>query len=313
MLGLAVAAFAPIPLHAQNTVGAIDQVDSGKRVSATVTVVPRHPGSASELTPDDVMVYENGERRPVLEWKHATAGESGLDLAILMDDSLASNIGLQLSDLRQFISSLPATTRVEVAYGTHRDASVVQNFTTDHQRAAKALRLPIGRENEISSIFQSLTDLVNHWPAGDNRRAALVVSDGIDLFYGVSDSFPTLNPSFQAAIRAAQRKGVTVYTIFANTAGDYSHNLGLLSNGQSSLGLLASETGGAAYFEVLETPLDFAPYLLKFENSLGQQYLLTFEARPGKSGYEGLRVTTEQPDVKVVAPAQVYVLGNRKT
>jgi len=77
--------------------------------------------------------------------------------------------------------------------------------------------------------------------------------------------------------------------------------------------LLASETGGGAFFQGLETPVAFAPYLQQFEKSLGRQYVLTFEAQPKASGYQALRVTTEQPDVKLVAPARVYVQGGRKS
>lgn len=311
VLAFAVAGLAPWPVHAQSAGATIDSATGGNLVTVTVTAVPRHPGTTAELKAQDVLVYENRQRRPVRDWKLATAAQPALDLAILMDDSLASTIGLQMGDLRQFIHSLPATTRVAVAYAKHGDASIAQGFTTDRELAAKALRLPIGRGNEISSIYQSLADLVKQWPVDGNRRAVLMVSDGIDLYYGVVESQPSLNPNVKEAIGVAQRAGVTVYTIFANTAGGYSRDFDLVNNGQGSLGLLTSETGGEAFFQVLETPLAFAPYLQQFKELLDQQYLLTFEALPGASGYEGLHVTTEQPHLKLVAPARVYVPSGR--
>jgi VWFA-related protein len=305
LLAVAAAGLAPPALHAQNA-GAY----SGARLNqamATVTVTPRRPGASAELSAADVRVYENGQRRPVLEWQSAKSAGAPLDLAILMDDSLSSNAGSQLSDLRQFVLSQPAGTRVGIAYGTHGNASVLQSFTTDHQRAAQALRLPVGRVNQVSSIYRSLADLVKHWPESGHRRAVLVVTDGIDLRDGAYESAPGLNSDLHQAIAAAQRAGVAVYTIFAKTADGYDGNTYLVTNGQSCLGMLASQTGGQAYLEGLQTPLDFAPYLQQMRASLARQYLLTYAAQPGAPGYRNLRVTTEQPNVKLAAPAQVYV------
>lgn len=63
---------------------------------------------------------------------------------------------------------------------------------------------------------------------------------------------------------------------------------------------------------ILETPLAFAPYPQQMEVSLGRQYLVTFVALPNQAGYEAIRVTTEHPGVKLIAPAPVYVPAGRK-
>jgi len=282
----------------------------GKDVKVVVTVLGHGENLPRALTPEDVFVYQNGERRPVIDWKPIEANETGLDLAILVDDSLDSSVGNQWGDLKNFMRQLPPTTRVEVAYGMHGDATVVQSFTTGHDLAAKAIRLPLGRFNGAASIYMSLTDLLKHWPAGENRRAVLVISDGLDLYRGVADSQAPLNPDLQQAIDEAQRTSTAIYTLFANGAGLYRRNVYLLGNGQDSLAMLASATGGDSYFQGFETPLAFAPYLEKLSTQLGQQYVLTFRAQADNAPrFDRLRVTTEQPGVKVVAPERVFVPG----
>ena len=63
---------------------------SPNQVTVTVTVIPKQ-GNRADLTAQDVLVYQNQERRPVIDWKPADSA-SPLDLAILMDDSLASDV-----------------------------------------------------------------------------------------------------------------------------------------------------------------------------------------------------------------------------
>lgn len=279
---------------------------SGRDVRVVVTVSGRN--ARKGLTPEDVFVYQNDQRRPVIDLKPVGASETGLDLAILVDDSLDSNVGIQRDDLKTFMRQLPATTRVEVAYGTHGDATVLQGFTTDHQRAAEAIRLPLGKFNGASSIYMSLMDLLKHWPASEHQRAVLVLSDGLDLYYGVTDSQAQLNPDLAQAIDQAQRADTPVYTLFANGAGLDRRNMFLLTNGQSCLAMLASATGGESYFQGFETPVAFAPYLEKLSSRLGRQYVLTFRAQAGNAPrFDRLRVTTEQPGMKLVAPERVFV------
>lgn len=286
------------------------RAEASERARVVVTLRKTGQYAPPRLTSQDVLVYQNNERRPVLGWAPARGEQAGLDLAILIDDSLASSLGLQRTDLNQFIASLPSTTRVAVAYGDHGDADTKQTFTSDHELAAKSLRLPEGRINEGSSIYLSLTDLMKHRPEGDNRRAILLVSDGIDLFRGVVDSEPTLNPELNQAIEMAHRKDIMVYTIFADGAASFTRNFFLINNGQGCLARLAYETGGESYFQGFQTPLAFAPYLKKLGDLLEHQYLLTFQARLGKEpAYERLRVTTEQPGVELIGPDQVFIPG----
>jgi hypothetical protein len=277
-------------------------------VRVTVTVSGRNHSEPPTLAKEDVMVRQENERRPVVDWVAAQGEQGRLDLAILVDDSLDASLGSQFRDLSQFLRGLPATTRVGVFYSSHGTTSLRQDFTPDHELAVKALRLPAGSVNDGSSIYLSIADLLKRWTKDGNRAAVLLISDGIDLFRGVSLSDAYEDMDLQTAIEQAQRNGITVFTLFANGAARYRSNFFLIANGQSCLLRLASETGGEAYFQGSQTPIAFRPFLETATKRLGRQYVLTFRVHPGeKAGFARLHVTTEVPRVEMTAPARVFV------
>src|SRR5436309_1918940 len=95
------------------------------------------------LHPDDVMVYQGKDRDKVTELTSLKGAPQ--QLFLLIDDALdSSSVGHQLQDVRGFIGLLPATTAVGVAYMRNSSAQVLQDPTTDHAAAAKAVRLTLG-------------------------------------------------------------------------------------------------------------------------------------------------------------------------
>jgi VWFA-related protein len=292
---------AALLLHAQNTAPA-----SNDLVRVTVAVEGSKQNPNPEIAAEDVIVYQEKDRRSVVEWVPAKGDRAALELAILIDDSLdVTSVGQQLNDLAAFIRSMPSTTQVAVAYGSNGNAQILQNFTTDHEAAAKALRLPFGTPN-ISNIFFAVGDLLSRWPQSSARHEVLVISNGIDLFYGTADSSPALSPSLQQAIDQAQRAGVTFYSIYAIGSGHRARDFFLVSNGQGCLSRLADETGGDAYFQGFQTPISFKPFLQDMAKGLGEQYLLTFKAQLRKKGeLQRLKLTTQQKGVELNAPERV--------
>lgn len=285
---------------------------AGKDVTVTVTVERHGQNAPAMLHSDDIFVSQNNQRRPVVQWVQASGVNRGLDLAILIDDALDHSIGSHYGEIKDFIRSLPSRAKVAIAYGMHGNAKFAQDFTTDHERAAAAIRITQGQFNQTSSIYMALSDLLKHWPNDGNRRAVLLLTDGIDLYWGVTDALPANNPDLQRAIKEAQRQGVNVYAIYAETAGDVRRSTFLVNVGQSCLSLLALETGGKDYSEGLQTPVNFEDIFRRLQERLGNQYLLTFRAERGKKdAFERLHLTTEQPGIELVAPSHVYVPGVR--
>ena len=95
------------------------------------------------------------------DWKR---GEN-LFLAVLIDESLDSDVASQLNDLKAFINAQPQNTYIAVAYARNGTAMVAQDFTQDHAQAAKALRIPIGAQGAFSSPYLSLQDWLKRWPS----------------------------------------------------------------------------------------------------------------------------------------------------
>ncbi len=279
-------------------------------VAIPVTVV-YHGASAAKAPPlskDDVVVHQNGNVRPVLDWRPLTGSSSGIDLAVLVDDSLSATVSLQWRDVAGFIRLLPKGSHVAIAYGAHGAATMVQPFTTDRERAIKSLRIPLGRVSGGGSIYLSLSELVRDWPADGRPRMVLLVSDGVDLYYGVLESEPSLNPNLQQAIDRSQRNGVVVNAIYAGGASASSHNLFLINNGQGCLARLALETGGRAYTQGLESPISFSPFLRQMAETIGRMYRLTFRAAlPAKAGFARIRLSAEPPGVELLGPSRVYL------
>ena len=93
--------------------GVFDAVAAGPgTVTMTVTAVGQKDTSPPLVTKDDVQLFLNKERTQVADWKH---GEK-LYLAVLIDDSLDSEIASQWSDLKAFLAGQPDTAYISVAY-----------------------------------------------------------------------------------------------------------------------------------------------------------------------------------------------------
>ncbi len=284
------------------------QPPSTEPVRVTVTAVAPHGATLPKISREEVVVRQDKQVRPVVEWLPARDPRARLELAILMDDSLDATLGLQFKDLAEFLRALPKNSLVEVAYASNGTARIAQRLTTEHEAAIKALRPPLGLVGGYSGIYFALADLIKKWPASEGRREILLISHGIDLTYGIAGSRPTGNIGLDGAIRAAQRDNVTVYSIFASGAGFLPRNQFLVLNGQSCLAELTLETGGDSFSQGFETPIAFHPYLEDIRKMLEQQYLLTFRAAlPKRAGYHDLRVVTEISRVELLAPTRVYL------
>lgn len=278
----------------------------GIPVHILVTVEPKHGSNAPVITRDDVMVHQGKDRDQVTDWTPAQGDRAALELFILIDDDANTSLGSQLEDIRQFINAQPSTTKIGVAYMQNGIARVAQEPTSDHAQAAKALRLPMGAGGANASPYFSLSDLVKKWPTGAERREVLMVSDGIDRYYGEGD---LEDPYLQAALDDAGKAGIVVSAIYTPGVGHYGHSYWQNYWGQIYLSQLADKTGGEAYYiGFTGAPVTFAPYLDDVARRLAHQYFLGFLAKPEKkSGWQQIRLSTEIPNVDLVSAGRVYV------
>lgn len=298
---------AALCLYGAPVLSAQAQPGNGIPVHTVVTIEARKGSNPPSIGQQDVLVTEGKkERDPVTEWIPAQGDHADLEFFILIDDGANMTLGTELEALRKFILDQPPTTKVGLAYMQNGMAKVAQNLTPDHEAAAKALRLTTGIRGINGSPYFSLSDLVKRWPAGAPRREVLMISDGIDRYYGEADF---LDPYLDATINDCQRAGIIVSAIYTPGMGHFGHDFYMSYWGQLYMARLADETGGEAYYVgMMGPPVSFTPYLDQLSNRLLHQYLLTFLAKPPKkAGLQPVRIATEVPNADLVAPRKVWV------
>jgi hypothetical protein len=308
-LGLALTAAAIFPAGAAAQAPAPAN-DGGAPVRMTVTATSKEKDQQPPaLTPQDFLIYEGKDRRPILKVVPQQGADNKLDLYIVVDDSIDSGVTLNYPDVGKFVRELPTPARVGVIYTTNGTIQVARDLNDDREAALKALRIPIGRIGVAGGIYLSLADLAKRLPAIPGRRYALLfLSSGIDTFRGIRDTNPGLNPDLDLAIDRLNRAGITVFSIYVSPAAHFVQSFFLVSNGQSSLSRLAQETGGEAYFQGFNSPVSMTPFLEEMQRHLANQYLVTFAAKSRKkSAFIGVKVRTELSGVDLESPERVYV------
>ncbi len=289
--------------------GSRSKKDHGQVRPVTIPITPRLKGlkqlhDEEFIALGDVIVKEDGEERKVLSTRGI--GTSPLALAVLIQDDVVSSISNEIKGIGDFIRTLPRGSRVMVGYIKSGSLQVRQKFTTDLEKAVRALRIPISSAtaapfNPYIEIIEGLKRFES-LPSG--RRAMLVVTDGLDTSRGLSSSSAGLSVDLQRAIREAQRRSVAVYSFYAPTVtATGGRNQFLVSNAQSSLERLSDESGGRAFFQGTGVPVSFDPFLRELGESLFSQLAVTFLSTSSEKGFHKLEVVLEGTDVKIDYPA----------
>ena len=272
----------------------------------------------------------------------ARGSAATLQFFILIDDTLNTSIGNNLQDLKDFINAQPASTQFAVGYMSNATFQLAQNFTSDHNAAIKAIRLPRGNLSTMDSPYLSLISLVKSWPKQNVRREVLMVTDGIDRLRGESPqllatgpnarmganpgmgmnpglgpgygpgvyhSMPQISTDATTASEISQRYNVIVFSIYGVGVGRMGRSSWDAQLGISGLDKIAEETGGECFSLSTTQLVSFKPYLERLQNYLANQYFLEFEAIPkGKKGsLQRVKIEAEIPNSELLAPDNVWV------
>jgi len=266
----------------------------------TVTATSKKEGPPA-VAISDVQLSQGKERKQVAKRVKAEK----LYLAILIDDAIESETATQWGDLKQFILAQPPTTSIAVAYASDGTARIAQDFTTNHELAAKALRIPLGNSAAYSSPYLSVIDWMKRWPATGDRRSLLLISSGIDYFRA---GFGPIYPDVDTAISIAEKGNINLWSIYAPGAGHRSRSFFLANNAQNNLSKLTEESGGEAYFLGTLAPVSFKPFLDELQMHLNNQYLLTFAGDGGPKGrFVSLRLKTELAHTEFMHANQAWL------
>lgn len=301
MAGTALAAAAAFPAMAA------DLPPAPEPTAQVVVTAVKGPGQArpGTLEPGELTVLEGKTPAPVIRLERLSRDLADTQLFVFLDDSSRSkSLGIQIPELKAFLKSLPAGTQVAVGYMRNGTFALTQPFTTDHEKAAKSVRLPDALPGENGSPYFALEDLVKRWPSKTpaGRRAVLMLTDGVDRYYtpNIMD-----DPYVEAATQNALKHGVMVYSIYLRGAGLYGRGPWSTTVAQSRLMEVSEDTGGYAYFQDMTDPVTISPFLSDLQDRLQNQYRVTIA--PKGTGVQPVKYRTELPGVKVEGPARIYV------
>ena len=144
-------------------------------------------------------------------------------------------------------------------------------------------------------------------PVTGARREMLIIADGIDRLRG--DPF---SPDVDLTVQRAQRAGIILHTLYASGVGRFSRSLTHVGWGQSNLTKIADGTSGESFFQGLQTPISFAPFLEQLDMVLKNQYWLSFvtsRSKKPKGELRSFRIRTEQRNVEISAVDKIFVPG----
>ena len=224
-------------------------------------------------------------------------------MALLIDDGLRGNFGIQLQEVEDFVRTTTSEgVAVGVGYMRNGSAQFPEGFSTDGERELKAVRLPLSAAGIDGSPYFCLQDLVKHWPTNTGApRVVLMITNGIDRYNGSVSPLNQDSPYVQSAQDDAQRANVPVYSIYYGRR-ELNANLPSFS-GQSYLSQVADATGGKLFNGGQINPPSITPYFREFDAALRESYLVGFTAQ-GKR-LERLKVSSTVSGVKLHAQKAV--------
>jgi hypothetical protein len=317
------AVISPLFLNAQSAQSQQNPTPNVAQVHMVITdAALQQDKELPPLQKEDVKVKQGKNFLQVRQLIPAQGENAALQLMILIDDTLNTSIGNSLNDIKDFINAQPSSTVIGIGYMSNATVNVVQNFTSDHDLAVKAVRLPRGNLSTMDSPYLSLISLVKGWTQQNVRREVLMVTDGIDRLHGESPQPSRLGPSFgtvyhsmptisvdaTSASEISQRYNVLVHSIYAVGVGRAGRSSWDLQLGLSGLTKIAEETGAECFSLGTSQAVSFKPYLDRLQKLLSSQYYLVFLAVPkGKGSLQRVKVETELSNSELLAPDNVWV------
>ena len=312
MKRLFVAAFLLTSSALALSVAAHAQQEGPVSTQTLVNVDPKStpPSNASALT-----VAVNDHKEPLTAWSPVVPADA--QVALLIDDGLRESLGRELDNLRSFIRNLSPGVEILVGYLQYGHVVAEQPFTTDYAQAASVIHLPEGVAGMSASPYLCISDFVRKWPgpaspssamtpiaSGHHKaRFILLLSNGVDPYNGSTSPMNQDSPYVAAAIRDAQRAGVTVYTIYFGDAGMRGGSVDF--SGQGYLQQLTEGTGGVNLWEGTGNPQSTAPFLQMFQHAIAETYVATFIAPANSDPQSLVRVKFSAGKAKLRSPELV--------
>jgi Ca-activated chloride channel homolog len=274
-------------------------------VSVTAVVRDRKGRFVSDLSRDDFIVVEGGERRPIIGFSAEADGP--VRVAVLFDISGSMRVGSKYVDSQQAARHIFSSLKVGdlaalFAFDTRLDQ--VSGFTKDFKGLEGKLdniEQPFGQTSLYDAIAETAKVVAAATGGGTGRlpqRAAIVVlTDGID-------TKSRLTAPEVSAI--ASSIDVPVYVVAVMSAVDDPRNPDYGTGSMSSgLADLARWTGGDLFIAIAPAHMSVAARQIVGE--MRHQYMLAFEAS-ARTGWRPVEIRARDRD-HVVRARSGYTAG----
>ena len=183
-----------------------------------------------------------------------------VNLAILIQDDLVSQVGNELDETREFIRSLPPGSQVMVGYITTGTLQVRQPFTTDLDKAARSLRVVMSSTSASAfNPYVEVVEALRKFESGKGKNVLLLISDGLDTSRGLIRALPATRSTCTGRLIMLAKRDVAVYTFFAPSVSLTSRNRLAVSLWSKFSEPVGNETGGKASFQGTGF-VSFSPY-----------------------------------------------------
>jgi Ca-activated chloride channel family protein len=272
-------------------------------VQVSAVVRDRKGRLVSDLSEHDFTILDNGDSRPIANFRHDLAGVS---VALLFD--VSGSMEARLVDAREaatdVLGGLDARDEAGVfTFDTRIDE--VAPFTLGLQALPGQLASvkPFG----ATSLNDAIAATAERTAGRDGRRRAVIAfTDG-------NDNWSRLKPSDVSSMASAIDVPVYIVGIVPaidNPSADVSTVTAERSALTGPLSDLATWTGGHAF--VVSTPLERSTVARQIIDELRHQYLIAFESS-GQPGWHPLVVRTRAKDFVVRARSGYFAGQSRPT
>lgn len=247
--------------------------------------------SEKNLEASDLVLYDNGERKPIERLIRAT--EQPLHVVLLIDSSQSMRAELPLVQraamqfARSVLEEQDATIAV-VSFGQRMQW--LTGFTRNIDAIDRAVSRidPRGQTHLYDAVLHMLYELQKR----PGRRALVVLSDGVNQ----GGDF-----ELDHVVHYARYSGVPTYPIIRNTILSRLMKVGLRWFDANRFAKIAEESG-ARYF-IVENPKELPSVYQKISDELERQYLLLFYAEEsGVDRWHHIGIEGAEQELDIRAP-----------
>ena len=273
------------PLHAERR-------QARERVAYVSIIDAKTRQPVADVTPDALIVREDGNRREVLRVARAT---SPMPVAVIVDNSQPA--APTIPDLRKalaaFLSGIDGVGPVGIFTVADRP-TILQEYTTSQKDLLDAANRIFHSPNSGATLLDTIADVSRGIVRRESDRAAIVVVTGENIEYG--------NLHYVDVLNRLRESGAMMYTVvLVNPKGSMGNDEA--RNRATVLDRGPRESGGMR-IDVL-TSMSFEPQLKVFAEMLKTQYRVTYSRPESLIQPERFQVSAAKPSMEVYgAPAR---------